>query len=229
MDTFQGAINYKEIANLQDEKIEGFLGASLKNTERDYSEREIKDFGEFFANIIDYKSKFTRKHSLGIAEKAAYMAKYYGYDDMDVAKMFLTGAVHDIGKLVVDKDILEKPDKLTEQEYKHIQNHAYYTYEILRKVKGLEDITKWAAHHHEKLNGKGYPFGKTADQLGFNERLMACLDVYQALTEERPYKKGFSHEKSMEILRKMVEDGSLDGSIVEDIGKVYGNCSIKNS
>nr|WP_315024105.1 HD domain-containing phosphohydrolase [uncultured Aminipila sp.] len=227
VDTFFGAISYKEVVNLKDEQIEGLLGRSIKNTERDYSEKEIKDFAEIFGNIIDYKSKFTRKHSLGIAEKAAYMAKYYGYDDMAVAKMFFTGAVHDIGKLVVDKDILEKPDKLTEQEYKHIQNHAYYTYDILRKVKGFEDITKWAAHHHEKLNGKGYPFGKTADELGFNERLMACLDIYQALTEERPYKKGFPHDKSMQILRNMAKDGSLDGSIVEDIGKVYGNCLIK--
>lgn len=229
VEAFYGAVNYEGLAALSNDNIELILAQSIDNTQRDYSEKELMDFALMFANIIDYKSEFTGQHSLGIAEKAAYMSKHFGFDDITVTKMFVAGAVHDIGKLVIDKDILEKPDKLTEQEYKYIQNHAYYTYEILRKIKGFEDITKWAALHHEKLNGKGYPFGKKADELGFNERLMACLDIYQALTEERPYKKGLSHDKTMDILRKLVEDGSLDGEIVEEIGKVYGNCLIKNS
>ncbi|QAT43141.1 HD-GYP domain-containing protein [Aminipila luticellarii] len=223
VEVFHGAIHYQELVCLKSENLDGILGSCLKDTEREYTGEQIIDFAGMFANIIDYKSRFTRNHSLGIAEKAAHMARYYGYKEELVAEMFLTGAVHDIGKLVIDKDILEKPDKLTDREYKQIQNHAYYTYEILRKIKGFEEITKWASHHHEKLNGKGYPFGKTADELGFNERLMACLDIYQALTEKRPYKEGFSHERSMSILRKLVKDGSLDGSIVEDIEKVYGN------
>lgn len=229
VEAFYGAVNYERLAALNNDNIELILAQSIDNTQRDYSEKELMDFALMFANIIDYKSEFTGHHSLGIAEKAAYMSKHFGFDDITVTKMFVAGAVHDIGKLVIDKDILEKPDKLTEQEYKYIQNHAYYTYDILRKIKGFEDITKWAALHHEKLNGKGYPFGKKADELGFNERLMACLDIYQALTEERPYKKGLSHDKTMDILRKLVEDGSLDGEIVEEIGKVYGNCLIKNS
>jgi len=229
VEIFKEAISHDDMLVLSSESLKEVLEASIDNTERNYSEKELENFGELFANIIDYKSKFTRNHSLAIAEKAVQMSKYYGYDTMETAKMFLAGAVHDIGKLVVDKDILEKPGRLTEQEYKHIQNHAYYTYEILRKVRGLEDITKWASFHHEKLNGKGYPFGKTGDELGFNERLMACLDIYQALTEERPYKKGLSHEKSIGILRKLAADGGLDRGIVEDLEKVYGNCSIKNS
>lgn len=224
VEAFYGAVNYEEMAAFKNDNIELILAQSIGNTEREYSEKELMDFALMFANIIDYKSEFTGHHSLGIAEKAAHMSKHFGFDDITVAKMFMAGAVHDIGKLVIDKDILEKPDKLTEQEYKYIQNHAYYTYDILRKIKGFEDITKWAALHHEKLNGKGYPFGKKAHELGFNERLMACLDIYQALTEERPYKKGLSHDKTMVILRKLVEDGSLDGKIVEEIGKVYGNC-----
>ncbi|WP_312653543.1 HD-GYP domain-containing protein [Aminipila sp.] len=229
VEAFHGAIHYEELDELKSDEIERLLAQSLDDTERDYSEKELMDFAGMFAKIIDYKSEFTGHHSLGIAEKAAYMSKHFGFDDITVTKMFVAGAVHDIGKLVIDKDILEKPDKLTEQEYKYIQNHAYYTYDILSKIKGFEDITKWASLHHEKLNGKGYPFGKTADGLGFNERLMACLDIYQALTEERPYKKGMSHDKSMEILRNLVEGGSLDDEIVEEIGKVYGNCLIKNS
>ena len=78
--------------------------------------------------------------------------------------MYLAGALHDIGKMAVGNEILEKPDKLTDEEFDKMKNHAGYTYLMLSQVDGFEDIRDWAALHHEKLNGKGYPFGKTADE-----------------------------------------------------------------
>ncbi|QIB69028.1 HD domain-containing protein [Aminipila butyrica] len=226
---FTEAVGYSELELLQQEDLEEILTGCLENTQRDYSEENLLDFAKMFARIIDYKSSFTSRHSMGIAERAAQMATYYGYDRMTVAKLFFAGAVHDIGKMVIDKDVLEKPGRLSNQEYKYVKNHAYYSYKILSRVRGLEDITRWAALHHETLNGKGYPFGLKAEELGFNERLMACLDIYQALTEERPYKPGFSHEKSMGILRNLVNIGNLDGTIVADLEKVYGGNPVKNS
>ena len=83
----------------------------------------------------------------------------------------------------------------------------------MSQVDGFEDIRDWATLHHEKLNGKGYPFGKTADELNEQERIMACVDIYQALTEERPYKKGMSHEKTCDILDEMAEKGFVDADI----------------
>lgn len=83
----------------------------------------------------------------------------------------------------------------------------------MSQVDGFEDIRDWAALHHEKLNGKWYPFGKTADELNEQERIMACVDIYQALTEERPYKKGMSHEKTCDILDEMAEKGFVDADI----------------
>lgn len=83
----------------------------------------------------------------------------------------------------------------------------------MSQVDGFEDIRDWAVLHHEKLNGKGYPFGKTADELNEQERIMACVDIYQALTEERPYKKGMSHEKTCDILDEMAEKGFVDADI----------------
>ncbi len=125
----------------------------------------------------------------------------------------LAGALHDIGKMAVGNEILEKPDKLTDEEFDKMKNHVGYTYLILSQVDGFEDIRDWAALHHEKLNGKGYPFGKTADELNEQERIMACVDIYQALTEERPYKKGMSHEKTCDILDEMAEKGFVDADI----------------
>lgn len=221
VDTFEKIGTIDTLRNMEGNRIEILLAEILPYEEKDYTHEQIKAFSALFARIIDYKSSFTMHHSQGIAQKAERMGQFYGYDQETCTKLYFAGALHDIGKLVVDKDVLEKPAKLTDEEYKHIQNHAFYTYDILRKIHGLEDVTLWASLHHEKLNGKGYPFGKTGDELGHMERLMACIDIYQALTEERPYKKGMSHEASMKILRDMADNGFIDGTIVEDINKVF--------
>ncbi len=102
-----------------------------------------------------------------------------------------------------------------------MKNHAYYTHEILKNLKGMRDITDWASHHHEKLNGEGYPFGLAAKDLTQEERLMTCVDIYQALTEERPYKSGFPHQKTIQMMQEMAVKGELDMSIVEDINVVF--------
>ena len=182
----------------------------------------LKKMSMVFASITDYKSHFTWRHSLGVAEKAMEMGKYYGYDDEMCDMLYIAGALHDIGKLLIHNDILEKNGKLTDDEYRIIKNHAMGTWVLLKNVGGLEEISKWAAHHHERLDGKGYPFGLKGDVLGKNERLMACCDIYQALVEERSYKAGFSHQSAMAIMNKMVIDGALDGDIVKAIDNCFG-------
>lgn len=188
-------------------------GRSFQEKKQMFDWNTCKNIADFFADIVDYKSPFTSRHSIGVAEKAAQFAKYIGYDVSDIEKMYLAGALHDIGKMAVGNEILEKPDKLTDEEFNKMKNHVGYTYLILSQVDGFEDIRDWAALHHEKLNGKGYPFGKTADELNEQERIMACVDIYQALTEERPYKKGMSHEKTCDILDEMAEKGFVDADI----------------
>ena len=210
------------LSKMEGDNLERELKLLIPKEKEEYTNREIRSIATMFAKIIDYKSQFTRSHSLGVASKAERMGVYYGFSKEKIIRFYLAGALHDIGKLVIDTDILEKPDKLTDEEYLQIQNHAFYTYEILRKIHGLEDITKWAAHHHEKLNGRGYPFGKKAKDLGFEERLMGCIDIYQALTENRPYKEGFSHEKTMKMLRDMGKGGFIDCEIVEDMDAAFG-------
>ena len=185
-----------------------------------------KNIADFFASIVDYKSPFTSKHSIGVAEKAAQYARYIGYDVLDIEKMYLAGALHDIGKMMVGNEILEKPDKLTDEEFDKMKNHAGYTYLILSQVDDFEEIRDWAALHHEKLNGKGYPFGKTADELKEQERIMACVDIYQALTEERPYKKGMSHEKACDILDDMAKKGFVDADVSHKMRDCFSLVSV---
>lgn len=82
-------------------------------------------------------------------------------------------------------------------------------------------IDEWASLHHEKLDGSGYPFGKTGDELCKNDRMLACIDIYQALIEERPYRAEMPHAKAMKILFELADDGKIDSDIVHDIDVVF--------
>ncbi|MEG2176277.1 MAG: HD domain-containing protein [Oscillibacter sp.] len=212
----------EKLQQMQGDRIDALVRAELPECAREYSKQALLNIAQMFATIIDYKSEVTGTHSLGIAEKALTMAAYYGFDDETTQKLYLAAAVHDVGKLVVSRELLEKPEKLNAAEYQRIQAHAWHSYSILKQIHGFEDITNWAALHHEKLNGTGYPFGKTASELGQKERLMACLDVYQALMEKRSYKDSMSHGEAMAILRDMAQGGELDPGIVADLDRVFG-------
>lgn len=207
---------------LSDNSFEMKLWEIIPRQKRVFDWKTCKNVADFFAKIVDYKSSFTSRHSIGVAEKAAFFAQYIGYDSINVQKIYLAGALHDIGKMAVGNEILEKPDKLTDDEFSKMKNHAGYTYLILSEVNDFEEIRDWAAFHHEKLNGKGYPFGKTAAELNEPERIMACIDIYQALTEDRPYKKGLSHEKTCEMLDDMAQKGFVDSDISKKIRECFG-------
>lgn len=182
---------------------------------------QIHEITKTFSSIIDSKSKFTQKHSMELSEKAGIMADYYNLDEDEKMKLIIAADLHDIGKLAVPNSILDSPRKLNEREFTTIKEHSYYTRLSLEQISGFEDITEWASNHHEKLNGTGYPFGKTADKLDFNSRLLTCLDIYQALTEERPYRVPLSHHEAMNILEDMADDGLIDCIIVSDIDNVF--------
>lgn len=222
-ETFINCFDFEAIRQMENDKIDNTLRVNIPKIKYEYTNNEVIDFAQLFATIVDYKSEFTHNHCIGIAQKAYEMGTFYDYDEDTRTKLYLAGALHDIGKLVVDNDLLEKKGKLTKEEYEDVQVHAYETYRMLRGIEGFEEVTSWASLHHEKLNGTGYPFGKTAQQLGKNERLMACLDIYQALVEKRPYKDGMEHQQAIEILRRMAEQNQLDGEIVEDINTAFCN------
>ena len=134
------------------------------------------------------------------------------YDYTDIGDITITGIENSY--TAIGNDILEKPDRLTDEEFDTMKHHASYTYRILSDIDDFDEIRDWAAFHHERLDGTGYPFGKSADELNECERIMACVDIYQALTESRPYKKGMTHEKAIGILEDMAQKGWLDKNIV---------------
>jgi len=214
-------LDWPMLLSLKDEAIQETAEAAFIPWVVDIEADTIFGLADFIAKIIDYKSAFTRRHSTQIAHKAWLLGEYYKYDPVMRRELYLAAALHDIGKLEVPTAILEKPGKLTDEEYIIIKKHISRTWELLKDIDGFQAICGWASHHHEKLIGTGYPFKKKADELDFNSRLMACIDIYQAVSEERPYHPARNHSDTMKILCKMADDGEVDGNIVKSIDLVF--------
>jgi HD-GYP domain-containing protein (c-di-GMP phosphodiesterase class II) len=207
------------LISLGDDRIMDTVNKLVPPWTADLDDQVVLNLGELVSHIIDYKSPFTRRHSTGIAEKAWIMGKRYDYDHTRLAELFLAASIHDIGKLATPTEILEKPDKLDNNEFHIIQEHVQHTYKLLENIKGFEQIRDWASNHHEKLDGSGYPLRKKAAELDFNSRLIACIDIYQAVSEERPYHPARDHGATMQILFDMARKGQIDADIVKDMDK----------
>jgi HD-GYP domain-containing protein (c-di-GMP phosphodiesterase class II) len=156
------------------------------------------------------------------------LSGHYGHTDAERAQLFFAAALHDIGKIAVPLEILEKPGSLTAEEFAVIQTHARHTYDWLGEVEGLGKIWQWASAHHEKLDGSGYPRGLRAEELDFNSRLLACIDIYQAICEERPYHAARHHQEAMPILYDMADKGKLDPRIVKDMDELMADWSLRD-
>ena len=129
--------------------------------------------------------------------------------------MEIAGNLHDAGKLKVPRHILEKPAPLDGGEFDIVKEHPYYSRLILMNVKGFEQIANWAGFHHEKLDGSGYPFHFTAEDLDTGSRILAIADIFSAITEDRPYRTGMTRENSIAVLQGHAERGGLDPVLVK--------------
>jgi len=219
VDSFLRIFNKEFLLKFGNLDMDEIIHKQIPQKEREYTTQEIKEVSLVFASIIDYKSVNTKNHSIGMAMRCAAMGDFYNYSKDLIDQLFIAGALHDIGKLLINNEILEKPGALTDDEYTYMKNHAWQTYHILKQIQGFEKITNLASFHHERLDGSGYPFKKKAEELSKDERLLECMDVYQALVEKRPYKEEMTHEQAIAILREQGKTGKLDSDIIEDINQ----------
>ncbi|MHB8159228.1 MAG: HD domain-containing phosphohydrolase [Thermoleophilia bacterium] len=191
----------------------------FKKVEIDFE--NIFSFADLFRIIIDFRSHFTATHSSGIAASSVALAGFFGFTDAELELMEVAGYLHDLGKLVIPNSILEKPGKLDPDEFAVMRQHTYFTYMILNTIDGLEQIAEWGAYHHEKLDGTGYPFHLSAKEIPLGSRILAVADIFTALAEDRPYRKGMEKAEIEDILLGMAKDGKLDKKVVKTLFDNY--------
>jgi HD-GYP domain-containing protein (c-di-GMP phosphodiesterase class II) len=199
---------------------------AILNREMDWptliiSETTVEGIAQIFARLVDCLSPWTATHSAGVAATAVALADKMDFSPREQILMRAAGYLHDLGKITVPSEILDSPNKPTEEELAIIQGHTYYTFRILDTIGGMPQISEWAAFHHERLDGKGYPFGHRAKDLTLGSRIMAVADTFTAITEDRPYRKGMKDEESLNVMTYMTANGALDGEIVNVLRQNY--------
>ncbi|MBI4791672.1 MAG: HD domain-containing protein [Deltaproteobacteria bacterium] len=169
---------------------------------------------EALARTVDAKSSWTSGHSERVAEMAVKIATTMGWDDKQVQTLYRGGLLHDIGKIGVPLAILDKPDKLTEEEYAKVKDHSAIGAKILEPINAYADIIPMVLQHHERYDGKGYPLGLAGTAIDISARILAVADVYDALISSRPYRQGWIEDKVVDLLKN--EAGrQFDPDVVE--------------
>lgn len=153
-------------------------------------------------SAIEAKDEYTRGHSDRVALYARRLSKQVGYSDKDAERIYLSGLLHDVGKIGVSDSTLRKPGKLTDAEYEEMKKHPDEGWSILCDLVQLRDTLPGVLYHHERFDGKGYPDGLVGEGIPLDGRIMAVVDSYDAMTSDRPYRSGMPQEKAEMILRE---------------------------
>ncbi len=187
-------------------------------------EQAVEGISQIFGRVVDSLSPWTATHSAGVAATTVGLAERQNFSAREQVLMRAAGFLHDLGKITVPSGILDKQGKPTEEEWAILQGHTYHTFRILDTIGGMPQISEWAAFHHERLDGKGYPFGHVAKDLTLGSRIMAVADTFTAVTEDRPYRQGMGHQEAMKVLGEFVATGRLDkevvGALVRDFEQI---------
>lgn len=175
---------------------------------------EIKAIATMFGHIIDAKSPYTERHSIGVSRAARLLGHLFGRAPDVLDRIEIAGLLHDLGKLRIPDQLIEKQGPLSADERRTMARHSFDTWEVLRHVFGEGDISQWAAFHHEAMSWQGYPFHRDGEDLPLEARIVAVADVFQALAQKRPYRTPLSAEEIAGILDGMVFGGKLDRDVV---------------
>ncbi|HHQ4775091.1 TPA: HD domain-containing phosphohydrolase [Aeromonas veronii] len=175
---------------------------------------ELKVLARIFSGIVDAKSPFTMTHSLGVSRLSRALAEQMGVSAMHCDMLEIAGLLHDLGKLRVPDEILDKPASLTQEERAIINTHSFETYQILRHIEGFEQIACWAAYHHEEPDGEGYPFHLPASAMALEARILRVADIFQAMVQDRPYRRGLPARDALTFMQQLADQGRVDPAVV---------------
>ena len=186
----------------------------------------IRQIIQVFAKSIDVKDNYTNGHCFRVAEYTKMIAEKAGYSEAEVEKFYNIGLMHDIGKINIPDEILKKPGRLDDDEFAKMKMHASFGYDILKEVEIMPELALGAGYHHERIDGKGYPFGKAGDEIPDVAQIIAVADTFDAMHSTRSYRKKMKmediiaelkrvagtqlSEKYVQVLLTLIEEGKID-------------------
>ncbi|MGB1201155.1 MAG: HD-GYP domain-containing protein [Cognaticolwellia aestuarii] len=172
---------------------------------------------------IRKKDEYLLEHSASVSILLSIFAKFLDIEKSIIQQLAIGAFLHDVGKIKIPDEILNKPSKLTDDEFVIMKTHANHSINIITNTAGISDISiEVAALHHEKLNGSGYPYQLKNDEISLYGRMITICDIFDALTADRIYKKGYPHVKAFSILRQLAQKGELDVILVDQFIRCMG-------
>jgi HD-GYP domain-containing protein (c-di-GMP phosphodiesterase class II) len=187
--------------------------------EKELDEDFFDDVAEAFGQVVDAKSPYTSGHSARVGLYTSLLAEDLGISETRQRWLKRGALLHDVGKLGVSNTILDKPGKLTDVEYEAVKMHAVYTGKILERVRAFDELARVSAAHHERLDGKGYPLGLTAEFITLETRIITTADIFDAITAERPYRGAMPISKTLAIMKESVGT-AIDPACFESLVKL---------
>ena len=210
---------------LESDHVNGYVATWLSESRgQSMAFEDLSSLMHIFSSIVDAKSTFTKEHSDGVASLSRYLGEQLQVSADGCDMLELAGLLHDIGKLRVPDELLEKTSALTTEEKRTMSRHSFDTYNILCNIKGLEQVALWAAQHHERVNGSGYPYHNRAGGLSLEARIIAVADVFQALAQQRPYRSPLPASDILAVLLSQVASGMLDAQVVACVADHLATC-----
>ncbi|MFQ6001830.1 MAG: HD-GYP domain-containing protein [Anaerolineae bacterium] len=181
--------------NIELERLTESLGHSLKDLERSYLGTV-----EALRTAVEVKDKYTAGHSQRVAEYAVQLGRLAGLSEEELKSLEEAALFHDIGKIGIPEEILNKPGRLTDDEYQMVKAHPQRGEEILKPVPFMEDRIPLVRHHHERYDGSGYPDGLRGEEIPLGARILLVADTFDALTSSRAYRPAYSQKEAISIL-----------------------------
>jgi HD-GYP domain-containing protein (c-di-GMP phosphodiesterase class II) len=192
------AIAWDELGDL----TEGFNALSQAlEVERQRNQDLYRDTVQALSAAIDARDPYTRGHSQRVGAYARLIARKLGWTPQQAYQLYITGLLHDIGKIGVPEQVLNKAGKLDPDERELVESHTLIGYNIARQARALEPHLSGIRHHHERMDGKGYPDGLSGEAIGAEARILAVADVWDALTSPRPYRRALSPQEAYRLLQ----------------------------
>ncbi len=153
------------------------------------------------ARALNARDGYTKSHSDSVGRLVVRISRRMGLSNQDIEYLYLAGQLHDLGKIGIPDSILQKPSKLTDEEYEVIKTHSVVGANIIAPIPGMSQVAKAIRHHHERYDGKGYPDGISGGDIPLWARILAVADTFDSLTSDRPYREGFPLDQAYGIIK----------------------------